>query len=153
MSLPRNELCVLAILLTITASAMARPNANKTHASPAAPMVETDRSLERTGFQQAGRYDPRFDLRTDFVMDYGVGPTMADTLKRWGEAGYVLQAMTGVAWGSYQDYLDGKVDGRRHWDEGPGRCGRQAGNARRRSPLHGADHRLQQVPGRRNPAG
>ena len=50
-------------------------------------------------------------------MDYGVGPTMADTLKRWGEAGYVLQAMTGVAWGSYQDYLDGKVDGRRHWDE------------------------------------
>ena len=25
--------------------------------------------------------------------------------------------MTGVAWGNYQDYLDGKVDGREHWDE------------------------------------
>lgn len=26
--------------------------------------------------------------------------------------------MTGIAWGEYQDYLDGKWDGRKHWDEG-----------------------------------
>ncbi len=105
MSRMRSMLCALAVLLAITASAAAQAN------------LLTERTLERTGFQQAGHYDPRFDLRTDFVMAYGVGPTMADTLKRWGEAGYVLQAMTGVAWGGYQDYLDGKVDGRRHWDE------------------------------------
>lgn len=26
--------------------------------------------------------------------------------------------MTGIAWGEYQEYLDGKWDGRKHWDEG-----------------------------------
>ncbi|MGO8750796.1 MAG: hypothetical protein ACLQNE_33010 [Thermoguttaceae bacterium] len=86
--------------------------------SAAAPMLVTDRIFERTGFQEAGPYNPRYDLRSDFVMAYGVGPGMADKLKRWGAAGYVLHVMTGVAWGGYQDYLDGKVDGREHWDEG-----------------------------------
>jgi len=82
------------------------------------PMLITDRSLERTGFQEASRYGPRYDLRTDFVMAYGVDPGIVGRLKPWIDAGYVPQVMTGVAWGSYQDYLDGKVDGRKHWDEG-----------------------------------
>jgi len=84
----------------------------------ATPQLVTDRALERTGFQEAGPYDAAYDLRTDFVMPYGVSPTAIERMKRWEEAGYVLQLMTGVAWGSYQDYLDGKVDGRKHWDEG-----------------------------------
>ncbi|MBN1347538.1 MAG: hypothetical protein JXQ73_32910 [Phycisphaerae bacterium] len=78
----------------------------------------TDRALERTGFQEAAPYGERYDLRTDFVMAYGVHGDIAARLKRWMEAGYVPQVMTGVAWGGYQDYLDGKVDGRKHWDEG-----------------------------------
>jgi len=88
-----------------------------TPSAASAPRLVTERAFERTGFQEAGPYDPRYDLRTDFVMAYGAGPTMAEKLKRWGEAGYVLQVMTGVAWGGYQDYLDGKFDGRSHWDE------------------------------------
>jgi hypothetical protein len=82
-----------------------------------APSLVTDRSLERTGFQEAGDWSPRYDLRTDFVMAYGIGPGMAERLKHWADAGYVPQLMTGVAWGNYQDYLDGKFDGRSHWDE------------------------------------
>ena len=81
------------------------------------PNLVTDRALERTGFQEAGPYDGRYDLRTDFVMAYGTSPAAAERLKRWGEAGYVTQMMTGVAWGEYQDYLEGKFDGRNHWDE------------------------------------
>ena len=30
---------------------------------------------------------------------------------------YVIQVMTGVAWGQYQDYLDGRFDGQNHWDQ------------------------------------
>jgi hypothetical protein len=81
------------------------------------PAIVTSRGMERTGFQESGDMTPRIDLRTDFVMVYGIGPTTAEKLKHWIEAGYVPQLMTGVAWGDYTDYLDGKVDGRQHWDE------------------------------------
>ncbi len=97
--------CVFALLCTLSFAAEPVPN------------LVTDRQLEHTGFQQAGRIGPKYDLRTDFVMAYGIDPSMADRLAQWKEAGYVLQVMTGVAWGEYQDYLDGKVDGREHWDE------------------------------------
>jgi len=80
--------------------------------------VVTDRALERTGFQSAAPYGPHYDIRTDFVMAYGSGPALVERLKRWKEAGYVIHVMTGIAWGGYQDYLGGKVDGRKHWDEG-----------------------------------
>ena len=82
------------------------------------PDLITPRDRERTGFQEAAAYDARSDLRTDFVMAYGIDDSLADRLKRWQEAGYVPQVMTGVAWGNYQDFLDGKFDGREHWDEG-----------------------------------
>jgi hypothetical protein len=82
------------------------------------PMLVTDRSKERTGFQEASPLRPPYDLRTDFVMAYGLGRGVAERLEQWRRAGYVPHVMTGVAWGHYQDYLDGKVDGRAHWDEG-----------------------------------
>lgn len=81
------------------------------------PSLITERALERTGFQQAGPPSPRFDLRTDFVMPYGTSDAALAQLKDWRAAGYVLHLMTGVAWGNYQDYLDGKFDGLKHWDE------------------------------------
>jgi hypothetical protein len=81
------------------------------------PNLVTPRGNERTGFQEASAYRPRSDLRTDFVMAYGVDPSLGERLARWREAGYLPHVMTGVAWGNYQDFLDGKVDGRRHWDE------------------------------------
>ncbi len=81
------------------------------------PNLIRDRSQERTGFQEAQSYNPKFDLQTDFVMPYGIRDDQIARLPRWKEAGYVLHMMTGSAWGSYQDYLDGKFDGRKHWDE------------------------------------
>lgn len=82
------------------------------------PDLVTPRDRERTGFQEAQSYDASSDLRTDFVMAYGIDDSLAERLQRWQAAGYVPQVMTGVAWGNYQDFLDGKFDGREHWDEG-----------------------------------
>lgn len=58
------------------------------------------------------------DLECDFVMVYGIDDTMPDRIRQYREKGYVVHLMTGIAWGQYQDYLDGKWDGRKHWDEG-----------------------------------
>ncbi|HHY81155.1 MAG TPA: hypothetical protein GX505_00530 [Clostridiales bacterium] len=76
-----------------------------------------DKSLERTGFQESAPYSPSIDLKTDFVMVYGIDDSMPERVKKWKEKGYVVHLMTGVAWGRYQDYLYGKYDGRSHWDE------------------------------------
>lgn len=76
-----------------------------------------DRKEERTGIQESGPYDPRYDVQCDFVMVYG----MHDLKKRvaqWKKRGYVIHLMIGVSWGNYQDYLYGKFDGMDHHDEG-----------------------------------
>lgn len=62
-------------------------------------------------------YGASYDLQTDFVMVYGIDETMPERIRQWSEKGYIIHLMTGVAWGNYQDYLDGHVDGRIHWDE------------------------------------
>jgi mRNA-degrading endonuclease RelE of RelBE toxin-antitoxin system len=80
-------------------------------------MVIRDRSEERIGFQESAPYKPSYDLQTDFVMVYGIDKTMTKRIKEWKEKGYVVHLMTGVAWGEYQEYLYGKIDGRNHWDE------------------------------------
>jgi hypothetical protein len=67
----------------------------------------TDRRLELTGFQDAGPYDPRVDFRNDFAMVYGAGnPDLPQYLKSWADKGYVPHMMTGIAWGSYDDFRD-----------------------------------------------
>ena len=73
---------------------------------------------ELTGYQESRPFKPTIDLMCDFVMVYGTDDTMPDRVKQFAEAGYAVHLMTGVAWGNYQDYLDGKWDGRSHWDEG-----------------------------------
>jgi hypothetical protein len=50
-------------------------------------------------------------------MVYGIGPNLPTKIESWREHGYLITVMTGVAWGQYQDYLNGEFDGRRHWDE------------------------------------
>ena len=99
-------------------SALAQvPDANL-ETSNVAPNLITDRNLERTTYQQAGGYDARFDLKTDAVMVYGVSDEAIATLEKWrAESGSKVAVMTGVAWGSYNDYLDGKFDGLKHWDD------------------------------------
>lgn len=50
-------------------------------------------------------------------MVYGIGPRMPENIETWRKRGYVIHVMTGVAWGQYQDYLNGQFDGARHWDQ------------------------------------
>lgn len=72
---------------------------------------------EWTGFQESRPYGPKYDLRTDFVMVYGIGDDLPARIEGWKQAGYTIHLMTGVSWGEYQDYLYGRFDGRDHWDE------------------------------------
>lgn len=50
-------------------------------------------------------------------MVYGIGPRMPGNIETWRQHGYTVHVMTGVAWGQYQDYLNGKFDGTDHWDQ------------------------------------
>lgn len=72
---------------------------------------------EWTGFQESRPYGPKYDLRTDFVMVYGLSDQLEERIEGWRKAGYTIHLMTGVSWGEYQDYLYEKFDGRNHWDE------------------------------------
>ena len=80
-------------------------------------MKEYDRNQERTGIQESAAYSSEFDVQCDFVMIYGVND-IKKRVKKWKEKGYVIHLMTGVSWGSYNDYLFGKFDGIDHTDEG-----------------------------------
>ncbi len=72
---------------------------------------------ERTCFQTAGGYDDKLDIASDIAIVYGVDGRLPDRLKGWREAGYTVHLMTGIAWGSYEDYFEGKWDGKPHRDE------------------------------------
>lgn len=72
---------------------------------------------ERLSFQTSGPWSPRTNLNADVAMVYGIGPRMPANIETWRQHGYTVQVMTGVAWGQYQDYLNGQFDGERHWDQ------------------------------------
>lgn len=72
---------------------------------------------ERLSFQTSGPWSPRTNLNADVAMVYGIGPRFPELLQTWRDHGYTVQVMTGVAWGGYQDYLNGKFDGQNHWDQ------------------------------------
>ena len=77
--------------------------------------MTNSRDREATGFQEQAPYDESIDLRTDFVMVYGLNDSTPQRIARWREAGYRVHLMTGISWGTYQDYLDGRWDGSDHW--------------------------------------
>lgn len=82
------------------------------------PNLLGGRDALRTIYQQSAGYDPRYDLKTDGVMVYGVDDATVAGYSQWSErSGSVLQMMTGIAWGHYQDFLGGKWDGVDHWDD------------------------------------
>src|SRR5579863_1783275 len=72
---------------------------------------------ERLSFQTNGPWSPRTNLNADVAMVYGIGPRMPANIETWKQHGYIVQVMTGVAWGQYQDYLNGQFDGEKHWDQ------------------------------------
>ncbi len=76
-----------------------------------------DRKEERTGYQQGSPLMASYDNQCDFVMVYRLNETTAQRVEQYREKGYVVHLMTGIAWGSYTDYLYGEWDGRNHRDE------------------------------------
>lgn len=91
--------------------------------APAAP-----KDSIKTTFQTSREWRPTIDNRADAVMVYGVGGnpsdknrkgyTFEERVKSWKDRGYIINFMTGIAWGEYQDYFTGKWDGKWHLDEG-----------------------------------
>jgi hypothetical protein len=75
------------------------------------------RAEERLSFQTSGPWSPRTNLNADVAMVYGIGPRMPGNIETWRQHGYIIHVMTGVAWGQYQDYLNGQFDGQNHWDQ------------------------------------
>ncbi len=76
-----------------------------------------NREEERTGYQNGLPLEPFVDFQNDFVMCYRLSETTSERVRKYRENGYVVHLMTGISWGSYQDYLVGEYDGREHRDE------------------------------------
>ena len=77
---------------------------------------------EKTTFQTQSSWRETMDVRSDVVIVYGAndkeGETFADRVESWRRRGYTTHFMTGIAWGRYADYFDGRWDGATHFDEG-----------------------------------
>ncbi len=73
---------------------------------------------EKTTFQTGDPWMPELDIRSDVAIVYGVNRSLPDRIKGWRDRGYIIHLMTGVAWGGYGDYLEGRFDGKNHMDEG-----------------------------------
>tara|TARA_R110002049_G_scaffold309206_1_gene518558 strand:+ start:15127 stop:17334 length:2208 start_codon:yes stop_codon:yes gene_type:complete len=81
----------------------------------------------KTVFQTSSVWMPEIDIRSDAAIIYGVNGNPSDgkqkisfeeRVKSWQDHGYKTYFMTGIAWGSYQDYFLGKWDGKNHLGEG-----------------------------------
>ena len=76
----------------------------------------------KTTFQTGSHWKTTIDVRSDAVMVYGTGSrpqmTFKERVESWQKHGYTTHFMTGIAWGGYSDYFNGKWDGRPHMDEG-----------------------------------
>ena len=89
-----------------------------------AQAINTDSfpSGEKTAFQTGSAWLPEIDIRSDIAIVYGAGDrngmTFEQRVKSWHDRGYVTQFMTGIAWGSYDDYFLGKWDGKNHLGDG-----------------------------------
>jgi hypothetical protein len=95
--------------LALCASSPALGQAGKSSATPS-------ERRDHLTFQTHAAWMPRTNVNAGAVMVYGL-ETTPEELKSWRAHGYITELMTGVAWGHYLDYLDGRFDGKKHWDE------------------------------------
>jgi hypothetical protein len=79
--------------------------------------IDPQQSQERTCFQTGQGWSPAGNLRSDVAIVYGIDSRLPGRIETWRERGYRIHVMTGVSWGSYQDYLYGRFDGIHHEDE------------------------------------
>lgn len=85
--------------------------------SPPAFPTDPQQHLERTCFQTSASWSGIANLRSDVALCYGIGADLPQRIQTWRDRGYRIHVMTGVSWGSYQDYLYGRFDGINHEDE------------------------------------
>lgn len=85
--------------------------------NPPAFPSDPDQVLERTCFQTGQAWSEFSNLRSDVAIVYGIDAKLPDRIQTWRDRGYRIHVMTGVSWGSYQDYLYGRFDGINHEDE------------------------------------
>jgi len=85
--------------------------------NPPAFPLDPDQSLERTCFQTGGAWSEHSNLRSDVAIVYGIDANLPGRIQTWRDRGYRIHVMTGVSWGSYQDFLYGRFDGINHEDE------------------------------------
>jgi hypothetical protein len=81
------------------------------------PTADQSGADERRCFQTHQVWSPRTNLNAEVAIVYGIDPTLPSRVESWRQHGYRIHVMTGVAWGRYQDYLNGKFDGTDHWDQ------------------------------------
>lgn len=75
----------------------------------------------KTVFQVSDAWNAAYDVRADGAIVYGIndaGGNFKERAKSWKDKGYIIQFMTGIAWGQYKDYFKGQYDGKEHFDEG-----------------------------------
>src|ERR1700760_4544847 len=85
--------------------------------SVAAASQVPQRADDRLIFQTQNGWSPRVNVEAGTVMTYGINENLPDRIRSWKEHGYRVAVMTGVAWGTYGDYLRGDFDGKEHWNE------------------------------------
>ena len=82
---------------------------------------------EKTAFQTSSPWMPEIDVRADVAIIYGIDGnpsdgkqelTFEERLSTWRDQGYNTHFMTGIAWGSYENYFLGYWDGKNHLGEG-----------------------------------
>ncbi|MEP6844982.1 MAG: hypothetical protein ABI861_03235 [Panacibacter sp.] len=76
---------------------------------------------KKTAFQIAAPWRAEYDVRSDLAIVYGIndgGEEFEKRVNTWKSRGYSVGFMTGIAWGSYQDYFTGKFDGKTHLEDG-----------------------------------
>ena len=68
-------------------------------------------------FQTLAPWLPRVHIGADVAIIYGIDPSLQERIKSWRAHGYAIHVMTGVSWGAYEDYIEGRFDGKKHDDE------------------------------------
>lgn len=57
-----------------------------------------------TNFQTTSGWRPEIDIGSDMVVVYGTRRDFAERAESWRRLGYAVSMMTGISWGSYDDY-------------------------------------------------
>ncbi len=89
-----------------------------TFITPCILAADENQPEDRLSFQTNAFWSARLNLESHVAIVYGIDKTLPARIESWREHGYGIQVMTGVSWGAYKDYLEGRFDGIVHDEEG-----------------------------------